>query len=641
MTFWHRTFPLWTVAPVALLVLAPFITMQVLDEGVLITAFSKDIFISLGSAWRVWNGQMPHLDFPTPVGGLYFALLHMGMQIEASAKLVTWSNLIVLLFLVPSALWICHRRFPSWMAVLFTLAVSLLVISPRLLDGTHEVFALVAPYNRIGWALFNLLLVAVLVPPRRRFQPLPFWADALDGVIIGVLVLATFYIKISFTLMAGAALVLALLRIAHVTRAVLLAIPVLILGMVLVELSFGLHGAYLSNLSQVAGMTSLSNVIQLGKIPMMLSHGQEMLWGAAILVLARMALVQGSTFVRLFDPFVMAAFFALGSGVLLAMQNRDLLIGTLPAMAWIVFEGIRRIRAMSLVRLSHLLTRQTRGHDLPPEAAHTSLKNSPDPLALPPAPESGAASENTTLIRTNAIMGSASAYLMAIAVLAVVPILKPTVADGRAIVTHHLSLPLVLGSPLSEESHSPLRTLYFTDEKYRSTLQQGAKLLEEHLRPGERIWTTDFSNPFPFWLKQPPPKRDLLWWDLSRTFSEETHPPAGPFLCRIDLIAIPKKGTNRNVVQMEKIYKAHIEQRFTRIAETDAWAVWRHNDNDEQCRFLHLDAPPTPKLIEMETTPAAETASPAEETAIEPMRKEPVILPGMETESRPDAKNYW
>lgn len=170
-----------------------------------------DLLFNLAGAWRVYNGQVPHVDFHEPVGQLNFWLTAIGFHlIGPTPRAFLLGELLALAVVLPIALFTAWRRLPLAAALSFALFASLPIIIPVNI-GELDTFSFAMSYNRFGWCAISVLALILFVPPRAESR-----FDGVDVAAGAVLLLGLFYVKITYFLVGAAAVALALVVCAHV-----------------------------------------------------------------------------------------------------------------------------------------------------------------------------------------------------------------------------------------------------------------------------------------------------------------------------------------------------------------------------------------------------------------------------------------
>lgn len=176
---------------IALAVLGGLALVLLTSPAAVITDVPFDVFIPLDAGWRWAAGQRPHLDFHTPVGALWTALYGLCVQAMGHTEAVILVAPVLAAIPVAAVLWYAtiERLEPAPRALVVVFG-TLTAFSPRALDGPNLAF--LASYNRIGWALVIAGLLILLLPrPRER----PEW---IDGAVLTAILLALFFLKITY-----------------------------------------------------------------------------------------------------------------------------------------------------------------------------------------------------------------------------------------------------------------------------------------------------------------------------------------------------------------------------------------------------------------------------------------------------------
>ena len=176
---------------IALAVLGVLAVLLLTSPAAVISDVPFDVFIPLDGAFRWTSGQWPHLDFHTPVGALYYALYGVTMSVMGPTEAVLLvAPVVAAIPVVAALLYATVDRLDPGPRALVVLFGGLTAFSPRVLDAPDLAF--LASYNRIGWALVIAGLLLLLLPrPKHRSE----WAD---GAVLTVILLALFFLKITY-----------------------------------------------------------------------------------------------------------------------------------------------------------------------------------------------------------------------------------------------------------------------------------------------------------------------------------------------------------------------------------------------------------------------------------------------------------
>ncbi|MEO1536323.1 MAG: hypothetical protein AAFR73_01210 [Pseudomonadota bacterium] len=228
---------------------------------------------------RMSQGQVPHLDFVTPLGQLAFLPISGLMALGLPTGLAyLMAQLLLGAFVGAATLALALPRMSCGVGLLF--AALGMVTALALVHGRPEFSLSVnVHYNRWGWALSFVALLAALVPPSRQAH----W----EGVLVGAIMAALACIKVTFFVIFLPVVVLGFLMTRQVAS--LIAAAVTGVGVVILLTAvwgFDYWAAYASDLLYVAGAErpSAGNGLlsMLGDIRMILPTG--LVAGAAALM---------------------------------------------------------------------------------------------------------------------------------------------------------------------------------------------------------------------------------------------------------------------------------------------------------------------------------------------------------------------
>ncbi|AMY70765.1 hypothetical protein [Frigidibacter mobilis] len=238
----------WRLAAFLLAVVAVMGGLALARGGLYIAKHEGDTLHLADMVLRMVRGQVPHLDYVTPIGILAVApvagLVALGAGLGHALIL---AQIVLGLLLVPAILRAGTSRMQgSWPWVLGALV---LVFVLALVHGEAAPSTSISMhYNRWAWAISYLVLVLALLPalPGRE-RP---W---LDGALIGLGMAALALLKMTF-FAAFALPVLLALALRRERRALLAALIVglAVAGVVTLLLGPGFWMAYLGDLLQVA-----------------------------------------------------------------------------------------------------------------------------------------------------------------------------------------------------------------------------------------------------------------------------------------------------------------------------------------------------------------------------------------------------
>ncbi len=135
-------------------------------NGLAITGHEGDLLHMLDASLRIVAGELPHLDFMTPIGYLGFApvafWLSLGFMVGKATLL---ANLSLSALLLPVIWWVGATRFSFAQALTFGVFI-LMTMTALIYGGGDTATSLSMFYNRWAWGVTFLILGTVLFPMR-------------------------------------------------------------------------------------------------------------------------------------------------------------------------------------------------------------------------------------------------------------------------------------------------------------------------------------------------------------------------------------------------------------------------------------------------------------------------------------------
>ena len=166
--------------------------------------YTQDAFSILDGAWRVINGQRPHVDFYTGLGPVTYLMTAGGVWIaHGNAVGLAYGQAI---FGCVAGLWtylLSERRMRDIAGIFVCVIVVLLAIVPTTVGDSAQGITPATTYNRCGYALVALLMIESIAARKPGGASGEFWGGASTGLVLGTLL----FLKISFFMGAGFLLV--------------------------------------------------------------------------------------------------------------------------------------------------------------------------------------------------------------------------------------------------------------------------------------------------------------------------------------------------------------------------------------------------------------------------------------------------
>ena len=216
--------------------------------GLYVARHEGDMLHLLEILLRLDRGEIPHLDFMTPIGAFAFLPIHWFVGADYGIdQAVLWAQSAIAAALLPMIWWTAWTRFSGVAAYGFGLVCLVLVLA--LVHGqTIDAVSLSMHYNRWAWALAYLAVALAVLVPRGRAIPV------IDGAIIGFCVGCLAMIKVTYVVGLAPVLIAALIMrqdLKALVSALAAGLIVAVAVTVWAGVSFWL--AYLNDILTVAG----------------------------------------------------------------------------------------------------------------------------------------------------------------------------------------------------------------------------------------------------------------------------------------------------------------------------------------------------------------------------------------------------
>ncbi|MEX0969011.1 MAG: hypothetical protein WD046_01050 [Paracoccaceae bacterium] len=212
-----------------------------------ISGHEGDLFHMIDAGLRMRNGEIPHLDFMTPLGILSIAPMAMFLSLGfAGGKAALLSNLLVALLIAPAVWWVGQTRMQGWLRMVFGAAM-LILAAALIYGGGAAATSLSMFYNRWAWAIVFIMLVGIMwpAPEGERARSL--------GLLVGIGLSLLALTKMTFFVAFAPPITIILLAQGRVSVAGIAAlIGVTVFAITTVILGFAFWQAYAQDLLQVA-----------------------------------------------------------------------------------------------------------------------------------------------------------------------------------------------------------------------------------------------------------------------------------------------------------------------------------------------------------------------------------------------------
>ena len=522
--------------PVVALAGAMFATsalMLVLPGTVLSRLMTWDLLYNFSGAWQMYSGHVAHVDFHDPLGSLYFWPTALGFRLVGlNAFAFIAGEVIVASAMFVAATMASIRRLPLLPAIIFVVFVTQLVLMPVNVGDLIDDFTFAMSYNKYGWAALIVISLILFVPPHHQSN-VP-WQDIL---VAGALIVAMFYLKITYFLVASGELAVALLISRHIRGWGVLWVAVgaaIVVNAIspwnwayLADIGDAIaSGAVRSNWRQLvialfANSTKIAIYVaavlgslalwQSGQAPLRIPLAIALLLAASIFVLSQNAQLRGL-------PLCVTAVF-----ILVAHIARCSALRTKPSSAYALLALLTipcfdiAAAVASSVSYAHVARKDTTRYEI----TSTNLRGLSVPLNTHAMPQGF--SHNT-------------------------PALERTwLSRARN----------MGGSHVMSQVHY-LETILEAVELFRSDL----------MRPGA-VLIVDQVNPLPYALGRAPPRGGNLWMGLGYP-----RQPADKVFGDVDYVLIPKFSTLHELTDdYLEIYREYLSRNYAIKLVSNSWTV--------------------------------------------------------------------
>jgi hypothetical protein len=506
-----------------------------------------DTNLLLNGGWRIVSGQVPHTDFHNPIGPLSYLLVAFGMKVAApSTSSIAYGSVLLLAILLPWAWHIASARVPWVVAFVVVVFAGLSLVSPRPPGfGIRETsYAMI--YNRQGYVLLSMLLLAIFLKPRDSAKR----SVSVEGSFAGVLLALLLYCKITYFLTAAVLTAFAVMLEVRPRRWFLSSAGAFVAVCVAFFAVFhiNLH-SYLLDIATAGHSQSLAMRIAL---------------------LARSVSDAATWIYILFFCLVVWTWAEHWTGRPRSSALRLWLVaGAMVAGAWLIisgnaaqYHGEDPLYFVVAVVLLELFRRQNRVQAAPPGATVRMVYTASLVLMLP-------IFCGTILARDVA----SCAYVIAWDVAK-----RPAFAESQRM--HSVNLRDFYIPPSTGHL-----TVYWPAREYPARVNDGIDLLQKYRQKSDRVTTIGYADPFSFALGSTPARDWLLWWRPSFSYDRAHAPPAEAFLGDATLVMVPVTAGDDAVIAMDTVepllglYGDYLRAHFHELASTNTWVLYRRNSD--------------------------------------------------------------
>ncbi len=151
--------------------------------------YGHDVFFQIDNSWRIVAGQRPHVDYSSGWGVLALLFHAFGFWLAGNNPSgLRYGDAIWGLLIGVWSYVLLTRRMQMWAALASSITLTLMITAPIVMGDAYTRTSHAMGYNREGYAVFGLILLEILQPPRKRQRDRAEFIDGLStGAALGVL----------------------------------------------------------------------------------------------------------------------------------------------------------------------------------------------------------------------------------------------------------------------------------------------------------------------------------------------------------------------------------------------------------------------------------------------------------------------
>lgn len=494
--------------------------------------WGHDLGIFLDGAWRIHCGQRPHSDFYSPLGPLPFYFLSLGLSVGSPSVAKVFEGTFIFYFLIAIWAWMIARpRLPAASALIISLSVSILVISPRPLGFLPSESTYAMLYNRWGESILCLVVLQWFLSPIRLGKPIGSRRSIGTCLSVGILLSLLLLIKISYFLVGYSLVAIFEVsgwRSAEAWKARLFSLIALTAAIFCATSLF----FAVTNIGAYAFVEDMRMVSQAQDL-------KSRLIVDGTRVLSENILLVGMVAILLFLPTDSHA----------SSKTR---VGFLPKF----FAVILIVSGLLLCTTNYQI------RDIP--LWGTSLIVFSEYFRRENGDQSRIVDKNNQRLR----------FILSLPLVISLPILDCWGLATVALYKHNHKPRY--GGPSLVVNAEPLRDILISTPDLVDQTNSGIRLIQKNRMEGDHLLVLDFVNPFSFATGMQPPFGDALWWHSGKTFSLSSHLTPERVLDGVDLILVPTVPIQLYTTDLLKsIYGKLMDEEFIEIDKSQYWLLLR------------------------------------------------------------------
>ncbi|MGE3248063.1 MAG: hypothetical protein AB7J19_17200, partial [Beijerinckiaceae bacterium] len=229
-----------------------FVAVSILSFLIPVTvpvgSFYWDIVLYPDAAWRIANGQTPHVDFFAPAGALPYYIYALLDAIFPNGSMLLLANWSVMVVALPLMVHVAAEMERSSRTVTLAFVLPFLAFAALPLNTTSQTLAVGADgfglYNRHTVLLLYILVGEIVLVRSRKLSP----------VFTACMLLALFFVKITGFIIGAALIAHAVLAGRMQLKSLIAASAIVLAFLVAIDLPTGIVYGYLANVGELIAM---------------------------------------------------------------------------------------------------------------------------------------------------------------------------------------------------------------------------------------------------------------------------------------------------------------------------------------------------------------------------------------------------
>jgi len=256
----------------------------ILPGSTYVKVWITDVMALLNGVNRVYQGQIPSIDFHSLYGPLVYYIpalgLHAGFELSTVFPV---GGVLVAAFLLLAAWLTMYSRFSLLSSVLTTVFLWLLIVAPVGSGNDFDLISWGTYYNRHGWAAVTIALLHYVKPQNATL--LDRWVDTF---VLSALTLFALYTKITFGLVALAFIFCNMFVSKYHRDVSKYSIVTIIIIVAILELIFEFHMMYIRDIFEVTASNSMFRNGTWGIINLITAHAWVLVACGGVLLITLM-----------------------------------------------------------------------------------------------------------------------------------------------------------------------------------------------------------------------------------------------------------------------------------------------------------------------------------------------------------------